>query len=321
MRAAVLIGALCAVGAMGSPLQKRVYETDLSIVTVTSTVTGGEQAATAAPVPVEQKQAAEPAPQEQATTVTSAYEYTVTATSSQTSATEVDPVATSAPAPAPEPTTTTAAPQPATTSSSSEVTTAPAPTTSSTTRAAPVTTSSATTSSAAPSQSSTNDDYQAMILENHNIHRSNHSASALAWSTDLESTAQQLADGCVYEHNTQIGGGGYGQNIGYGISAQNIGMMITNLMYNDEFDYFNNLYGEANPDMTNFEKWGHFSQIVWKGTKEVGCYTKVCNTLQNVDSDGPIPFTVCNYSPAGNYAGEYSDNIARPLGHAFYAVA
>lgn len=88
--------------------------------------------------------------------------------------------------------------------------------------------------------------------------------------------------------------------------------MITNLMYNDEFDYFNNLYGEANPDMTNFEKWGHFSQIVWKGTKEVGCYTKVCNSLQNVDSDGPIPFTVCNYSPAGESSEFPPKNICVP---------
>ncbi|GAD95040.1 SCP-like extracellular protein [Paecilomyces variotii No. 5] len=316
MRAAVLIGALCAIGTMGSPIEKRVYETDLSVVTVTSTVTGGEQVATVvpapapAPAPVEQKQAAEPAPQEQATTITSAYEYTVTS-APETSATEVDPVATSAPAP--EPTTTTAAPQPATTSSSSEVTTAPAPTTSSTTSAAP--------STSADSQSSTGEEYQAQILQNHNMHRSNHSAPALAWSTDLESTAQQLADGCVYQHNTQIGGGGYGQNIGYGIPASDIGKMITNLMYNDEFDYFNNLYGEANPDMTNFEKWGHFSQIVWKGTKQVGCYTKVCSSLQNVDSDGPLPFTVCNYSPAGNFEGEYNTNIEKPLGHAFYAVA
>lgn len=98
---------------------------------------------------------------------------------------------------------------------------------------------------------------------------------------------------------SQYGGGGYGQNIGYGVDASNIGEMITNLMYNDEIEYFSGLYGEANPDMTNFEKWGHFSQIVWKGTTQVGCYTTVCSSLGNVDGESNVPFTVCNYSPAG----------------------
>lgn len=87
--------------------------------------------------------------------------------------------------------------------------------------------------------------------------------------------------------------------------------MITNLMYNDEMGYFEGLYGNPNPDMSNFEKWGHFSQIVWKGTTQVGCATTVCGTLQNIGA-GPIPFTVCNYGPAGNCASFHFslDNFA-----------
>lgn len=75
--------------------------------------------------------------------------------------------------------------------------------------------------------------------------------------------------------------------------------MITNLMYNNEMGYFEALYGEANPSMDNFDAWGHFSQIVWKGTTHVGCATVTCNSLGNVDSSVAVPFTVCNYSPAG----------------------
>lgn len=96
-----------------------------------------------------------------------------------------------------------------------------------------------------------------------------------------------------------IAGGGYGQNIGYGVSADEIGVMITNLMYNNEMGYYSDLYGEATPDMTNFDLWGHFSQIVWKGTTHVGCATVTCPSLGNVDSSSAVPFTVCNYSPAG----------------------
>lgn len=118
--------------------------------------------------------------------------------------------------------------------------------------------------------------------------------------------------------------------------------MITNLMYNDEMGFWDqyDLYGKADPDMTHFESWGHFSQIVWKGTTHVGCATVVCDSLGNVDAATSVPFTVCNYSPPGkpilnpiwrsryvltypflgNYAGEYADNVHRPLGQGMVTV-
>ncbi|TPR02128.1 Nucleoporin complex subunit 54 family protein [Aspergillus niger] len=159
------------------------------------------------------------------------------------------------------------------------------------------------------------------VLYNHNVHRSNHSASSLEWSSDLESSAYTLAAKCVYEHDTSIDGGGYGQNIGYGVESSEIGVMITNLMYNDEMGYYTDLYGEADPDMTYFDNWGHFSQIVWAATTHVGCATVTCDSLGNVDASEALPFTVCNYSPAGNYEGEYGTNVKRPLGQAVYVAS
>lgn len=44
--------------------------------------------------------------------------------------------------------------------------------------------------------------YQETLLYNHNIHRSNHSASSLGWSDSLASSAQKLAARCVYKHDT-----------------------------------------------------------------------------------------------------------------------
>lgn len=99
------------------------------------------------------------------------------------------------------------------------------------------------------------------------------------------------------------------------MQAHQVGILITNLMYNDEMGYYSGLYGQANPSMSNFARWGHFSQIVWKDTQKVGCATVTCNSLANVYSSGPMPFTVCNYSPAGNYAGEYGKNVLPPMGH------
>ena len=96
--------------------------------------------------------------------------------------------------------------------------------------------------------------------------------------------------------------------------------MITNLMYNDEMGLFSALYGLASPLMELFDSWGHFSQIVWKSTTEVGCATVVCDKLGNVDSGSSLPFTVCNYNPPGNSNGEYADNVLKPVGNPMYVV-
>lgn len=96
---------------------------------------------------------------------------------------------------------------------------------------------------------------------------------------------------------------GYGQNIAAGVEGGNVSAVISDLFYNGEFDLYGlNTFGK-NPDMSNFEGWGHLTQIVWKGTKKVGCATVHCpNGLGNTGSTTPPYFTVCNYSPPGNYA-------------------
>lgn len=143
-------------------------------------------------------------------------------------------------------------------------------------------------------------DYSGIAIYHHNIHRTNHSAPAVIWDDALASTAATIASSCVYAHNVDQDGGGYGQNIAAGVEANNISAIITDLFYNGEVGWFDNLYGEAQPDMTNFENWGHFSQIVWKSTEKVGCATQYCpDGLANVGSDVSPYFTVCNYGPPG----------------------
>lgn len=104
-----------------------------------------------------------------------------------------------------------------------------------------------------------------------------------------------------------IGGGGYGQNLAMWGSSDNaealgaitsVARAITDGWYNDELELFPaSEYGKDSPDMSNFKEWGHFSQLIWKGTQKVGCYTNFCppGTLSSFGSW----YTVCNYSPAG----------------------
>ncbi|KAJ5682276.1 hypothetical protein N7462_005441 [Penicillium macrosclerotiorum] len=292
MRATLFIAALAA-GCVNA-YEKRVYVTDWTTVTVTETVTAPAVTETVQPAHQAQvqvttttvSQAAAPAPAE-----------TDKSDFSKKSTVLVPNSATSA---APQPET-----EDGTTSSYSTAWT------STVTPSSTLSTSTAAAATTSATSTATNS-YQQAVLYNHNIHRSNHSVSSLDWSADLQASALALAQKCVYEHDTSIDGGGYGQNIGYGVESSEIGVMITNLMYNDEIGYYPLPYGQADPSMTNFDKWGHFSQIVWKGTTHVGCATVTCDSLGNVDSSSALPFTVCNYSPPGNYDGEYGTNVLKP---------
>ncbi|RAL16846.1 CAP domain-containing protein [Aspergillus homomorphus CBS 101889] len=348
MRYSLALSALCAAGALAHNIDKRAYVTDWTVVTLTTTITETPAAAatTAAAVTTTAATSAEPA-------VKVANVAAVADVAAEAS--------TVAPAPAVETSSTVVVPVVESTSTSStsiEAATTIAPTTEAATTAAPTTevvattpvvqvaaangawttawtsywtsawtsaaqptTLATSTSTSASSTATASTAYQSTVLYNHNVHRSNHSASSLDWDSALESSAYTLAAKCVYEHDTSIDGGGYGQNIGYGVESSAIGEMITNLMYNDEMGYYAELYGEADPDMTNFDLWGHFSQIVWKGTTKVGCATVTCPSLGNVDAAEALPFTVCNYSPPGNYAGEYGTNVGKPLGNAMYVAS
>lgn len=114
------------------------------------------------------------------------------------------------------------------------------------------------------------------------------------------------------------GGGGYGQNIAAGTPAGNITAILTNQFYNLEQPLYPE-FGTNTPNTLLFEKWGHFSQVVWSSTKTVGCYTTICSppgrSTLDCKPDGtsylsglecgnrgiPAIFTVCNYHPAGNF--------------------
>ncbi|KAI9774850.1 MAG: hypothetical protein M1840_000066 [Geoglossum simile] len=150
-----------------------------------------------------------------------------------------------------------------------------------------------------PSAYSAGDDYISRAVNSHNVHRSNHSAGAVSWDTELASIAAQIASSCVFQHDTTTGGGDYGQNIAAGNTPEEITKIVSDGWYNSEVDLYNQ-YGAASPDMSNFEAWGHFSQIVWKDTDRIGCATQQCpNGVSGAGNNVPPYFTVCNYRKTG----------------------
>lgn len=73
---------------------------------------------------------------------------------------------------------------------------------------------------------------------------------------------------------------------------------ISDAWYNGELNDFSSQYGKTDPDSSTFHSWGHFTQIVWSGSTQVGCHAQFCpagTMYPNMDAW----FTVCNYYPAG----------------------
>jgi hypothetical protein len=109
--------------------------------------------------------------------------------------------------------------------------------------------------------------------------------------------------------SSKIGGGGYGQNLAmWGSSedpesfgaAASVARAASNGWYNGEVNLFpTSDYGKDSPNMANFKEWGHFTQLVWRETKKVGCHSHFCppGTMSGLGSW----YTVCNYSPAGMF--------------------
>jgi len=160
-------------------------------------------------------------------------------------------------------------------------------------------------------------DYNSAVVYSHNLHRANHSVPDVKWSDELYDCALTVAQSCKYEHDVTAGGGGYGQNIAAGVASDNITAVISDMFYNGEEPLYSAFYGQE-PDMSNFEAWGHFTQIVWKDTTEVACATYDCSSSGLANTGGGVSpyFTVCNYKGPGNYAGEYSANVLAPKGEA-----
>jgi len=69
-------------------------------------------------------------------------------------------------------------------------------------------------------------------------------------------------------------------------------------MWYDELEKFNFRSGGFSM------KTGHFTQVVWRGTREVGCGKSQCNGLD---------VWICQYDPPGNVEGQYRQNVL-PVG-------
>ncbi|KJZ72522.1 hypothetical protein HIM_08046 [Hirsutella minnesotensis 3608] len=153
------------------------------------------------------------------------------------------------------------------------------------------------------------DSYAKAMLDKHNTARQDHKVPLLRWNADLASSAQQSAQNCIDNHDNH--GKGFGQNLAWlwsSGSEDNTKVALGGVdgWYKEKNNY-NNLYGVPDPTSGNFNDIGHFTQMVWKATTDVGCATNRCQ-------GGSIDWvTVCNYKQPGNVPGQFAKNVLTPL--------
>jgi len=129
----------------------------------------------------------------------------------------------------------------------------------------------------------------------HNTYRAKHCAAPLTWSTKLADIAQKWANtlkakGCAFEHSP---GAKYGENLAGGTSGALDPEGATTMWY-DEIKKYNFAKGGFSMET------GHFTQVVWTTTKQVGCGQVTCKGMD---------IYVCNYDPPGNWQGQYKQHV------------
>lgn len=165
------------------------------------------------------------------------------------------------------------------------------------------------TSSSAPPRSTASTEFEADILDAHNEKRVLHGVPSLEWNETLVRYAADYANNSFSCDNVELihSDGPYGENLAAGYSG---GYEPVDVWY-DEIG----LYEYNNPGFN--ETTGHFTQVVWESTSQVGCARLVCDNEWG-------QYTICEYSNTrGNIIGVnrttgnsyFSENVLRPLGN------
>jgi len=136
------------------------------------------------------------------------------------------------------------------------------------------------------------------ILKRHNYYREKHGVPALKWNQEMAHYAQQWAETIARQNRMRHRGQRkYGENIYWKSGGTFNGQMPVDAWYNEIKDYNFKRQGFS-------YKTGHFTQVVWKDSKELGCGKARSST-------GAL-FVVCNYNPPGNYMGRFEKNVPPP---------
>jgi uncharacterized protein YkwD len=138
-----------------------------------------------------------------------------------------------------------------------------------------------------------------VALDMHNAYRKVHHSPAVAWNMTLQKAAMHWIERCKFDHEPSSQ---FGENL-YGVWFQGQPSAKHVLMRDAVRAWYAEVrkYNYTNPGFSMDT--GHFTQVVWKSTKQIGCGIKYCPSFA---------FVSCKYAPPGNYRGQFASNVVRP---------
>uniref|UniRef100_A0AAX7UE03 SCP domain-containing protein n=1 Tax=Astatotilapia calliptera TaxID=8154 RepID=A0AAX7UE03_ASTCA len=136
------------------------------------------------------------------------------------------------------------------------------------------------------------------FLDTHNAYRAQHGAPPLTFNTELDDAAQKWANQMLAKKKLGHSDTDDGENVFYAWSSETktlTGKEAVDSWYSEIKDYDFKKSGHQ-------PKTGHFTQVVWKSSTELGV---------GIATDGNTVFVVGQYRPAGNItnAGYYQKNV------------
>lgn len=119
----------------------------------------------------------------------------------------------------------------------------------------------------------------------------------VVWSATVAATAQAYADKCTFVHNANRGNLGENlfANSGEGFSPTQVVTGWEN--EKADYDYTTNTCAAG-------KVCGHYTQVVWADSVEIGCGMKICDTNSPFKNFPHWQIWVCDYAPPGNYVGQ-----------------
>jgi len=147
------------------------------------------------------------------------------------------------------------------------------------------------------------------LVASHNKVRAKHGLSPLQWSNQLAGYAQQWANelsnnqNCAMLHRPNFGSfkQRFGENL-FWASPEEWSDGIIKLQQFSAPDIVKawaeeeNFYNYNTNQCQKGEDCGHYTQMVWRESRNVGCAIAICKNKAQI--------WACNYDPPGNYIGE-----------------
>ena len=143
------------------------------------------------------------------------------------------------------------------------------------------------------------------FVNSHNFYRASVNPPAafmptISWQTNLANSANTWATKCIWGHSGTA-------NVGENLYATTIRTTTDNFNPNDAVNSWGSEkvnYNYSTNSCSAGKVCGHYTQIIWKNSTNVGCAFQDCPVIQGLSWPNGGTIVVCQYSPPGNWYGQ-----------------